>query len=450
VTVSDFNLLQHWYPVAPVEDMPTDRPTPVTIAGIAIVLWQPHHGDRKMEFCAAIDRCPHRLAPLSEGRLDDTSGNLMCSYHGWQFDDGGRCTRIPQAPNPEILDKTPDQFCLTSLPVRVAQALIWVWPDAEHPDLAETTPLPLSPLLTQRDPAGADDPEIVCTSFMRDLPYDWQTLVENVSDPSHVPFAHHGLQGNRDTAGPNPLTIHQSTPTYIEARSSNGFLTSTISLEPPCRLEYTLKFASGKTLGLITYSLPTEPGKSRLVAQFSRNFAQNVSGLTPRWWEHTKLRNTVLDSDMVLLYNQERSMRGYPANAWKSVYTMPTGSDRLVIEFRRWFDVHADERLRSLTTDAPIAPEPLSRRELLDRYHQHTEICSSCRTALDRVQWGQRAALLVLALTLTVAATASEAIGVMGRGAAFAVAIAAIVAYGGLKYWLEPRFYFVDYRHPDH
>jgi phenylpropionate dioxygenase-like ring-hydroxylating dioxygenase large terminal subunit len=130
VTVSDFNLLQHWYPVAPVEDMPTDRPTPVTIAGIAIVLWQPHHGDRKMEFCAAIDRCPHRLAPLSEGRLDDTSGNLMCSYHGWQFDDGGRCTRIPQAPNPEILDKTPDQFCLTSLPVRVAQALLWVWPDA--------------------------------------------------------------------------------------------------------------------------------------------------------------------------------------------------------------------------------------------------------------------------------------------------------------------------------
>lgn len=343
VTASSFNLLQHWYPVAPLEDIPTDRPTPMMIAGIAIVVWKPRHGDRETEFCAALDRCPHRLAPLSEGRLDDTSGDLMCSYHGWQFDGGGHCTRIPQAANPEILEKTPDQFCLTSLPVRVAQDLLWVWPDVDHTDLAKATKLPLSPQIAQRDTAGADDPEIACVSFMRDLPYDWQTLVENVSDPSHVHFAHHGLQGNRDTAGPNPLTIHQSTPNYIEARSSNGFLTSTISLEPPCRLEYKLEFASGNSLGLTTYSIPTEPGKSRIVAQFSRNFAQKAARLTPRWWEHIKLRNTVLDSDMVFLYYQERLMRGYSAEAWKSVYTMPTGSDRLVIEFRRWFQERIPE-----------------------------------------------------------------------------------------------------------
>lgn len=28
------------------------------------------------------DRCPHRLAPLSEGILDAKSGELFCSYHG--------------------------------------------------------------------------------------------------------------------------------------------------------------------------------------------------------------------------------------------------------------------------------------------------------------------------------------------------------------------------------
>jgi hypothetical protein len=28
------------------------------------------------------DRCPHRLAPLSEGRLEPSTGQLMCSYHG--------------------------------------------------------------------------------------------------------------------------------------------------------------------------------------------------------------------------------------------------------------------------------------------------------------------------------------------------------------------------------
>jgi hypothetical protein len=36
------------------------------------------------------DRCPHRLAPLSEGRLEPTTGNLMCSYHGESGEGGGR------------------------------------------------------------------------------------------------------------------------------------------------------------------------------------------------------------------------------------------------------------------------------------------------------------------------------------------------------------------------
>ena len=31
--------------------------------------------------------------------------------------------------------------------------------------------------------------------FMREVPYSWQMLAENVSDPSHVPFSHHGVLG---------------------------------------------------------------------------------------------------------------------------------------------------------------------------------------------------------------------------------------------------------------
>lgn len=41
------------------------------------------------------DVCPHRLAPLSEGRLHE-DGTLQCSYHGWQIDCGGCTCRVPQ------------------------------------------------------------------------------------------------------------------------------------------------------------------------------------------------------------------------------------------------------------------------------------------------------------------------------------------------------------------
>ena len=146
---SPFQLRQNWFPVAPLADIPEDRPLAVTIAGVAIAIWTPRETE---DYRAALDRCPHRLAPLSEGRLDDDSGNLMCSYHGWQFDGDGRCTRIPQAPDSAILERTPGSFCLTTLPVCVMQDLLWVWPDAESANLAKTTPLPLSPQI----PATAD------------------------------------------------------------------------------------------------------------------------------------------------------------------------------------------------------------------------------------------------------------------------------------------------------
>jgi len=48
------------------------------------------------------DACPHRLAALSEGRIDENTGNLMCTYHGWTFDSAGKCTKIPQSSPKEM------------------------------------------------------------------------------------------------------------------------------------------------------------------------------------------------------------------------------------------------------------------------------------------------------------------------------------------------------------
>ena len=35
------------------------------------------------------DVCPHRMAPLSQGRIDPHSGCIECPYHGQQFDTKG-------------------------------------------------------------------------------------------------------------------------------------------------------------------------------------------------------------------------------------------------------------------------------------------------------------------------------------------------------------------------
>ena len=51
----------HWYPVSLIEDMETRTPTPFQLLGIEIVLWKDQEGEWK----AFLDKCPHRLAPLS-------------------------------------------------------------------------------------------------------------------------------------------------------------------------------------------------------------------------------------------------------------------------------------------------------------------------------------------------------------------------------------------------
>ena len=434
--MSSFNFFQHWYPLLPIEDLNPHQPTTATVLGIPLVIWKPTSSTTYRVF---LDRCPHRLAPLSEGRIDDKSNNLMCSYHGWEFDEEGECQRIPQADKPELTADKSQNFCAIVYPARQENDLLWVWMDADTPDLAGKTDLPLSPKIDASK-------GYVWSSMVRDLEYDWQTLIENVADPSHVPFSHHGIQGNRDRAMPIPLNIVRSTMDLIKAEVDKPFKT-TITFEPPCRLEYDIVLPGGdKQIGLITYCLPVAPGKSRIVAQFTRNFAQKLHALVPRWWDHIQNRNAVLDGDMVLLHQQESFLQN---TDWKTAYKMPTSADRLVIEFHNWFDRYCDAKLPWDKVGVTASPTADSRQVLLDRYHQHTQHCSSCKKALNRIQLGQ---WLLLAYFVVVVATVAVLPDSLRVSWGLSLTISALLGLGiaaVLRFWLMPKFYFVDYVHSE-
>ncbi len=437
---SEFDFFQQWYPVSPVEDLKRDRPTPIKLLGQNFVIWQPGNpsgNPAELEtFIALRDECPHRLAPLSEGRIDEKTGNLMCSYHGWQFDPAGECQKIPQLENPERLTNNAANFCVTAFPCRVANGLVWVWPDAHSKDVADETELPLSPQIDA-------EKGFVWSSMVRDLAYDWQTLVENVADPSHVPFAHHGVQGDRNYARPMKMEILTSTSDLIDV-DAQGNVKSRITFQPPCRLEYAIDFGDGRKVGLVTYCLPTEPGRSRIVAQFPRNFDRQKLRLTPRWFEHLTLRNNVLDGDMVLLHQQEKLLQ-QRSESWKTAYKMPAGSDRMVIEFRNWFDRHG----KSTYPWPEIPTEGVSREVALDRYHQHTEICGSCRGALRQIQRLQLVLVGVFAIAIASASLVPDSSRLICGGPLVLVGLLSLAGAAWLKRWLEPQFYFVDYVHAE-
>jgi phenylpropionate dioxygenase-like ring-hydroxylating dioxygenase large terminal subunit len=440
---SEFNFFQHWYPLSPIQDLEQDRPTGTTILGIRLVIWKRKSSDTYQVF---LDQCPHRLAPLSEGHISEKTGNLVCSYHGWEFDSQGICARIPQAEEPQLVTENQKNFCVQTLPCREENGLLWVWLDPKSAEQAATTPLPLSPKVG----VGKD---FVWSSYIRDLEYGWEALVENLVDPSHVPFAHHGIQGNREQARPIPIEVVESTQELIKA-TSKGSYNTTIIFEPPCRVEYTISFGKeGKQLGLVTYCIPVLPGKSRVIAQFPRNFAKMLYRLTPRWWEHIKTRNQVIDGDMIILHQQEYFLQQKkPVENWKTAYKLPTSADRLVIEFRNWFDKYCYGQLpwREVGISTPENSQINEKREeLLDNYRQHTQHCSSCRTTLKNVQRLQWLLLGFFAIAVSGVAVLPDGLRVKIGLPVIVLAFLGLGFYTWLKFWLSPKFYFVDYVHAE-
>lgn len=83
---TDTALRRGWHAVALSSEVST-TPLHVSLLGDDWVLV------RLPELTAFVDRCPHRFAPLSAGRVEGDT--LRCPYHGWCFRADGACTEIP-------------------------------------------------------------------------------------------------------------------------------------------------------------------------------------------------------------------------------------------------------------------------------------------------------------------------------------------------------------------
>lgn len=408
-----FDWKKEWYPLAPVQDLSRDTPNALTLLGLDLVVWHHQPSGRWKVFA---DVCPHRLVPLSEGRLEPSLGRLQCAYHGWEFDGNGSCVRIPQLNSIEPTDSSKttasNRSCATAFPVQVAQGLLWVFatPNAE---LAATKAAPLIPQL--------DDATYVdATNFyVRDLPYSWDILVENLCDPSHIPFAHHGMINGGDRNKIEPMALQ------VAEENQEGFFAQVdpppvapgeyqLRFRAPCLLYYSIVNENNPStyIGLGQYCVPTAPGRCRLIARFpfrlSLPIVMWMIRKTPRWITHLS-QNIVLDSDVVFLTAQDERLnriQKQKSNSSGSIaptsYYMPAPCDVAVTAFRNWLGrvqsgpEWLDTPVMQSTQDIALGhslsdksvkfgvggrTSEMRREDLLDRYHQHTSICHSCRTA---------------------------------------------------------------------
>lgn len=428
-----FDWKEAWYPVSYVQDLDKAKPTKFTLLEQDLVIWW---DVAAQSWRAFEDQCPHRLAPLSEGRIAE-DGLLECPYHGWAFQGDGKCDHIPQQPEGTLAHES-KRACVASYSTAERQGLLFIYP-GQNP--SEQVKIPII------EPIEESPDEWVCLNTFRDLPYDALTLLENVLDVSHVPFTHHKSVGNRSNASPVELEVLEADKQGFKGFWQEGPRKGTLGSQQtrfiaPALMWHDLTSKQfGRTLTVV-YATPTRKGECRVFARFPFKFASKLPGflikLTPRWYSHLG-NNTVLEDDQIFLHYQERYLaeKGGTPNFAKACY-LPTRADSFVSSLRKWVNEFAADPFPGETL-----PPLQTTEQLLDRYHSHTLHCSSCRTALARIQQLRFAIAIIGAFTWALLPLVS----IVFQPSSMSIAIvAAIVPLVAGSVWLvlhnlERRFY---------
>lgn len=372
-----FDCKEVWYPLFFVSDLDKKKPNAFTLLDEDLVIWWDQNVNEWRVFA---DMCPHRLARLSTGRINE-DGLLECPYHGWTFAGEGNCESIPQQLPRENKEKS-SRACVKSYPCKILHDMLFVY--GGNPENALYTALPITQPLTENE-----DKWVILKTF-RDLPYDAFTLLENVLDTSHVSYTHHGTVGDRSNAAPVELEItsvnRQGFTGFWQEGPRKGTLGSqTTTFVAPNLMWHDLQSKKiGRTMTVV-YATPISKGKCRIFALFPFQFTSKIPEffikLTPQWYSHIN-QNTILEDDQIFLHYQERYLEKLGGSKnFNQAFYLPTKSDLFVSELRKWVNKYKIELFPE--QDFPQTPNHDILRE---RYYSHTEQCASCSKALKNMQ----------------------------------------------------------------
>jgi phenylpropionate dioxygenase-like ring-hydroxylating dioxygenase large terminal subunit len=178
-----------WYVAAWSDDLGDEGVLGRTIMHEPVVLYRQANGD----VAALADRCPHRFAPLSMGKV--LGGNrIQCAYHGLEFNASGSCVL-----NPHGDKRIPSRARVKSYPAIEKHKAIWVWMGDKAPDESKVPDFSLMDNV----------PELHTTKRDRiTIKANVELIIDNLLDLSHTSFLHEGVLGNADTVE-SEITLEQ-------------------------------------------------------------------------------------------------------------------------------------------------------------------------------------------------------------------------------------------------
>jgi phenylpropionate dioxygenase-like ring-hydroxylating dioxygenase large terminal subunit len=166
-----------WYVAAWSHELGPEKPIGRIIIGEPVVLYRKQDGTPVM----MEDRCPHRFAPLSLGRIE--GDDLRCMYHGLRFSCAGVCQEMPARERPPAI---------TVRTFPVVERWDWLWAWMGDPALADTATIP--------EAFGINDSRWSMRADVMDYAANWELINDNLCDLSHLDFSHETTLGRASGA----------------------------------------------------------------------------------------------------------------------------------------------------------------------------------------------------------------------------------------------------------
>ncbi|WP_428391541.1 Rieske 2Fe-2S domain-containing protein [Lichenicoccus sp.] len=171
----------------------TDQPISRRLLGVNTMFYRKTDGS----VVALRDRCPHRFAPLSKGKI--INDQVQCPYDGLVFDSTGQCVANPITSDTRI----PEAVRVQRFPVLEQANIVWFWPG--DPARCDSALIPQFPYL-------ADVENYKHVYGLTPVKAHFEIETDNLMDLSHVDMLHPAFAGafnksSKYTAGRNGNTV---------------------------------------------------------------------------------------------------------------------------------------------------------------------------------------------------------------------------------------------------
>lgn len=293
-----------WYGAIWSNDL-QERPVARTFLNEKVVLFRNASG----QVAALEDCCCHRAAPLSKGEL---SGDyLACGYHGLKFDINGQCVEVPGQ------SMIPRGAKVKSYPVCEKWGAVWIW--MGDPAQADEAKVPKLYWL-------ADPKWTVTPGYIR-LKSNYQFLVDNLLDLTHVTYVHKNTLAGDPREATTPTKTERlpdgvrvgrwmidfaPPPLFAKAGGFTGnvdrwqFVTwtppSTVYLDVGCATTGTGAPEGDRSQGISIWSshlvTPETESSSHYMFCFARDFAAGDAAMSKLLYEGSKA-TFLEDADML-------------------------------------------------------------------------------------------------------------------------------------------------------